>query len=399
LRRKVWRRPRAGGDRRGRSASAGPGVTAEETAPPPARAPVEIHIAGLSKTYPNVQALAGVDLTIRGAECLVLLGPSGCGKTTLLRLIAGFEESDEGSITMGGRDVMTVPTRKRRIGMVFQSYALFPHLRVRENIAFGLRMARTPNAEVGRRVTEVAELLRIDRLLERLPGELSGGERQRVAVARAVVTKPSVILMDEPLSSLDAQFRDHMRGELKRLLSELHTTTVYVTHDQEEALSIGDRVAVMRDGRVLQCGTPWSVYDRPSDSFVAEFIGKPAMNVLRGVWQGPTVSVAGRSFPIDADANYERGTEVLVGVRAENVSVTSERQRDGLEATVQVIELSGPRHVVTLETPAGLRVKALVDIDLDLRLDSTVWFRPEPGSLRLLASADHDPGAQGEPAL
>jgi multiple sugar transport system ATP-binding protein len=369
-------------------------VTAEEAAPLATRAPVDIHIAGLSKTYPSVQALAGVDLTVRGAECLVLLGPSGCGKTTLLRLIAGFEESDQGTITIGGRDVTTVPTRKRKIGMVFQSYALFPHLPVRGNIAFGLRMARTPSAEVRRRVTEVAELLLIDRLLDRFPGELSGGERQRVAVARAVVTRPSIILMDEPLSSLDAQFRDHMRGELKRLLSELHTTTVYVTHDQEEALSIGDRVAVMRDGRVLQCGTPWSVYDRPSDSFVAEFIGKPAMNVLSGVWQGPTVSIAGRSFPIDADVNLERGDDVLVGVRAENVSVTRERQQDGLEATVRVIEPSGPRHVVTLETPAGLRVKALVHIDLDLRLESTIWFRPEPGSLRLLASAGLDPAGR-----
>lgn len=243
----------------------------------------EIRIDRVVKSFAGVAAVNDVSLTIEDGEFMVLLGPSGCGKTTLLRLIAGFEIADSGAISIGGKDVTNASPGRRDIAMVFQSYALFPHLRVYDNVAFGLRMHHVPKSDIESRVREAAELMGIEPFLTRYPSQLSGGQRQRVAVARALVMKPSVILMDEPLSNLDALLRLQMRAELKRLLQEIKTTTVYVTHDQVEALSMGDRTAVMRDGAVLQVAPTIEVYDRPSDVFVAQFIGNPPMNVLRGV--------------------------------------------------------------------------------------------------------------------
>jgi multiple sugar transport system ATP-binding protein len=243
----------------------------------------EIRLRGITKIFDKkVRAVDDVELTIGDQEFMVLLGPSGCGKTTLMRMIAGLEYPEAGRIVIGGRDVTDLPPRKRDISMVFQSYAVFPHLTVFENIAFGLRMKKTPKSEVNRRVEEAALLVQLSPFLKRYPAQLSGGQRQRVAVARAIVMEPAVLLMDEPLSNLDALLRLNFRAELKRLVRELKTTTIYVTHDQVEALSLGDRIAVMREGRIVQVGTPMEVYDRPRTEFVGGFIGNPPMNFLRG---------------------------------------------------------------------------------------------------------------------
>src|SRR3954447_14863835 len=222
----------------------------------------EIRIERISKTYSGskVPAVRDVSLAIADREFMVLLGPSGCGKTTLLRMIAGLEYPDAGRIIIGDRDITDLPPRRRGIAMVFQSYAVFPHLSVFENIAFGLRMQKRPNAEVKQRVERAADLIQLEPYLQSYPAQLSGGQRQRGAVARAIVMEPSVLLMDEPLSNLDALLRLNFRSELKKLVNEIKTTTIYVTHDQVEALSLGDRIAVMRDGVIVQCGTPMEVY-------------------------------------------------------------------------------------------------------------------------------------------
>src|SRR5438094_327425 len=245
----------------------------------------EIRIEHISKTYPGGKspAVMDINLTVGDSEFMVLLGPSGCGKTTLLRMIAGLEYPDAGRILIGDREVTDLPPRKRGIAMVFQSYAVFPHLTVYENIAFGLRMQKRPNEEVRRRVDNAAGMIQLEPYLQRYPAQLSGGQRQRVAVARAIVMEPSVLLMDEPLSNLDALLRLQFRAELKKLVSEVKTTTVYVTHDQVEALSLGDRISVMREGRIVQVAEPMTVYDRPATEFVGSFIGSPPMNFLRGV--------------------------------------------------------------------------------------------------------------------
>src|SRR5438132_2490070 len=308
----------------------------------------EIRVEHITKRYPGTLALHDVSLTINDQEFMVLLGPSGCGKTTLLRLIAGFETPDEGTIFIGGREMTDVPPARRGIAMVFQSYALFPHLRVFDNVAFGLRMHHVPADEISLRVRNAAGMMQIEPFLDRYPSQLSGGQRQRVAVARALVMEPSVILMDEPLSNLDALLRLQMRAELKRLLQEVKTTTVYVTHDQVEALSMGDRTAVMREGRILQCDTPMMVYDRPADVFVAQFIGSPPMNVLRGRMGERAVEIEGRTLALAKQDGYASGEEVAVGVRAENIEVSRERADGTLAAEVSVVEPLGSHLLVTL---------------------------------------------------
>src|SRR5436189_2562070 len=241
----------------------------------------EIVLDRLSKVYPGgVVAVDDVSLRIGDGEFIVLVGPSGCGKSTLLRLIEGLEETSQGTIAIGGTDVTTLAPRRRDIAMVFQSYALYPHMNVRQNIGYGLKVRRTPRDEAKRRVEEVAELLGLEALLDRRPAQLSGGQRQRVAMGRAIVREPKAFLMDEPLSNLDAKLRVGMRASLAQLHTRLSTTTVYVTHDQTEAMTLGQRVAVLRDGKVLQVAPPQELYDRPRNLFVAEFIGSPAMNLV-----------------------------------------------------------------------------------------------------------------------
>jgi multiple sugar transport system ATP-binding protein len=241
----------------------------------------EITIRGITKIYPGTKqpAVNNVDLQVAEGEFMVLLGPSGCGKTTLLRMVAGLEYPEAGQILIGERDVTDLPPRQRKIAMVFQSYAVFPHLTVADNVGFGLRMRGEDKSTIKRKVEHAAEMLQLDPYLARYPAQLSGGQRQRVAVARAIVMEPAVLLMDEPLSNLDALLRLHFRAELKKLVQDVKATTIYVTHDQVEALSLGDRIAVMRQGEIMQCAPPMQVYDRPAN----EFAGRTGMCTWRSV--------------------------------------------------------------------------------------------------------------------
>src|SRR5437870_7509564 len=305
----------------------------------------EIALINLRKTYGRVVAVKDVSLDIQDGEFLVLLGPSGCGKTTTLRAIAGLEILDRGRIMIGGRDVTQLPPGKRGIAMVFQSYAVFPHMSVYDNIVFGLRMRGMPADEQRRRAQEAADLLEIASLLDRYPAQLSGGQRQRVAVARAMVTRPDVLLMDEPLSNLDALLRLHMRAELKRLHRELRATTVYVTHDQVEALSLGDRITVMKDGEVVQCDTPARIYDAPATRFVGGFIGNPPMNFVGGRVRaadgGSAVEIGGVAVPMTSPSGAIGG-DVVVGIRPEHIEVAAPALPGAVPAQVGGLEPARP---------------------------------------------------------
>jgi multiple sugar transport system ATP-binding protein len=257
-----------------------------------------------------------VSLEIEDGEFMVLVGPSGCGKTSLLRLIAGLEEATAGTILIDGRDVTDLAPRKRDVAMVFQSYALYPHMSVRQNLGYGLKVRRTAKAEVRRRVEEVARMLRLDELLDRRPAQLSGGQRQRVAMGRAVIREPKAFLMDEPLSNLDAKLRVSMRAELSALHGRLETTTIYVTHDQVEAMTLGQRVAVMRDGKIQQVDTPQGLYRSPRNLFVAAFIGSPAMNLVEAVVDDSHVEFAGFRLPLPDAVELPHGG-VILGLRPE----------------------------------------------------------------------------------
>jgi multiple sugar transport system ATP-binding protein len=279
----------------------------------------EITLEHLTKTYSGgVTAVDDVSLRIGDGEFMVLVGPSGCGKSTLLRMIAGLEEVTEGSISIGGADVTELAPRRRDIAMVFQSYALYPHMSVRKNIGYGLKVRRVPKDEARRRVEEVARLLDLDTMLDRKPAQLSGGQRQRVAMGRAIVREPKAFLMDEPLSNLDAKLRVGMRASLAQLHGRLGITTVYVTHDQTEAMTLGQRVAVMRDGRVLQVDTPQVLYREPANVFVAGFIGTPAMNLVEARLEGGHVVFGRNRIPLDDRRRpASRGGRVILGIRPE----------------------------------------------------------------------------------
>jgi multiple sugar transport system ATP-binding protein len=276
-----------------------------------------IAIEHVTKDFGGVLAVNDVSLEIADGEFLVLVGPSGCGKSTLLRLIAGLEETSSGSISIGGRDVTDLQPRDRDIAMVFQTYALYPHMTVRQNLGYGLKARHTPKAEIARRVGEVAALLGLDQLLERRPAQLSGGQRQRVAMGRAIAREPQAFLLDEPLSNLDAKLRVGMRASLSQLHRQLGVTTVYVTHDQTEAMTLGQRVAVLRDGRVLQVDTPQRLYREPRDLFVAAFIGSPAMNLVEATVERGVVRFGGFAIPLAPAAAPPDG-RVVVGIRPES---------------------------------------------------------------------------------
>ena len=298
-----------------------------------------IALEGVRKRFGETTALDGVDLEARDGELLVVVGPSGCGKSTLLRCIAGLEAVDEGAIRIGERDVTRLRPAARNVSMVFQSYALFPHLTVRENIAFGLVVREEPKQVVRERVGEASELVGVVDLLERRPYELSGGERQRVALARALVRRPDAFLLDEPLSNLDAGMRVQMRTDLRRLHREIGSTMVHVTHDQVEALTLGDRVAVLDAGRLRQVGTPDEVYSRPRDRFVAAFLGTPAMNFLTPEEARPFLAIPERT---------------VIGVRPEHVRLGA----DGVPARVDLVELAGSDAFVHLDRGLVARVPA-----------------------------------------
>jgi multiple sugar transport system ATP-binding protein len=349
----------------------------------------EIKLINVNKHFGKVIANRDITLTIHDREFMVLLGPSGCGKTTLLRGIAGLDTIDSGSIHIGDADVTDLPPRKRRIAMVFQSYAVFPHLTIFENIAFGLRMKRVADQEVKKRVEAAAELLQITDLLQRYPAQVSGGQRQRVAVARAIAVEAEVLLMDEPLSNLDALLRLEMRAELKRLLKEVKSTVVYVTHDQIEALSLGDRIAVMKDGEILQCDTPLRVYDHPANDFIGGFIGNPPMNILRGAARMDAekvlVQTGEASFlppaSVQGILKQKNAGGVRLGIRAENIEVEATAREDAMSGRVLVVEPLGSHNLLTVQVGSE-RVKVNAHADSSFQPGQTIWLRPIPEKIR-----------------
>jgi multiple sugar transport system ATP-binding protein len=309
----------------------------------------EIVLDKVTKVFSGgVVAVDDVSLTIASGEFLVLVGPSGCGKSTLLRMIAGLEEVTAGTISIGGREVTELPPRSRDIAMVFQSYALYPHMTVRQNLGYGLKVRKTPKHEITERVTRAAGLLGLDELLDRKPAALSGGQRQRVAMGRAIVREPQAFLMDEPLSNLDAKLRVSMRAQLGALHGRLETTTIYVTHDQIEAMTLGQRVAVMRDGRIQQVDTPQVLYARPTNLYVAAFIGSPAMNLVEAKVDGDRIHFGGYAIPLPAGNGAPHG-RVIVGIRPEAFEdgAFADPSLPRMDVTVEVVEeLGADTHVL-----------------------------------------------------
>ena len=330
------------------------------------------------KTYPNGHVAArGVDLAIADGEFMVLVGPSGCGKSTALRMIAGLETPSAGRVTIGERDVTEVPPQERDVAMVFQSYALYPHMTVRDNLGFGLRMRGVPPARIAERVESAARALGLESVLDRKPGQLSGGQRQRVALGRAIVREPMVFLFDEPLSNLDAKLRLETRAELARLHRRLAATMVYVTHDQEEALTLGTRVAVMNEGRVEQVGPPLEVYRHPSTVFVATFVGSPAMNLLPA---GLLPAVRPQGVPA--------ANAATLGVRPHDLSVTPARAGD-TDALVDVVEPRGSElRLYQRLGAAGARpeIRVITPPDLDVEPDRVVGLRFDRARLHFFDS-------------
>ena len=340
----------------------------------------------VAKRFGAVSVIEDLNLDVHDHEFMVLVGPSGCGKSTALRMIAGLEEISGGRILIGDRVVNDLQPKDRDVAMVFQTYALYPHMTVRENVEFGLKIRKTPKAEMDRKVGEAAATLGISHLLDRKPKQLSGGQRQRVAVARAIVRDPSVFLFDEPLSNLDAKLRVQMRAEITKLQQRLATTCVYVTHDQIEAMTMGHRMAVMKDGRIQQVGTPLEVYDRPANIFVAQFIGTPPMNFFDATVNAGRLEAAKFSIPLPAGRNVTSGQHVLVGVRPENILAGGAQGLGAtarVQAVVDIVEPIGHQAIVHSRIGDDMLVAALDShnlprvgdsLDLILELDALHLF-------------------------
>jgi len=313
-----------------------------------------VTLENVTKRFGETSVIEGVDLVVKDCEFMVLVGPSGCGKSTLLRMVAGLEETTAGSISIGDRVVNDVPPKDRDIAMVFQNYALYPHMTVRKNLEFGLTIRKTARPEIDRLVKEAAEILGITPLLERRPKQLSGGQRQRVALGRAIVRKPAVFLFDEPLSNLDAKLRVQMRAEIKKLQHRLGTTAIYVTHDQVEAMTMGHRIAVLHAGKLQQVGAPLEVYERPANLFVANFIGTPPMNLVKGALAdgGGVLEASSFRLPLPQAlraAAGQAGRKVVLGVRPEHVldaEAPARGETAPLELTVEIVETLGDELVV-----------------------------------------------------
>jgi multiple sugar transport system ATP-binding protein len=334
---------------------------------------MSISIEHLTKSFGDTTVVDDLSLEIGNGEFVVFLGPSGCGKTTTLRMIAGLEQPTSGDIRIDGQRVNDVPPQRRDIAMVFQSYALYPHLTVAQNIAYPLRVRKTAAPEIQRQVSQTAALLEIEPLLTRRPRDLSGGERQRVALARAIVRHPRAFLMDEPLSNLDAKLRLQMRGELKRLQQTLGTTTVYVTHDQAEAMTLGNRVAVMNKGKLQQFDTPLEIYNRPANRFVAEFVGSPGMNFVEGEVDA-TQSFKASSAPLllqEIDSRF--GGRVTLGIRPEHIQVAVSPRDGWCPASVYVTELMGSESFVILQFGES-RIIARAAGDFRAATGASVWI-------------------------
>ncbi|SPF81584.1 ABC transporter ATP-binding protein [Pseudoprimorskyibacter insulae] len=307
----------------------------------------QVHLRSVVKKYGGLQVVHAINLDIADGEFVVLVGPSGCGKSTTLRMIAGLEDISGGEVLIGDRVVNDLPPRERNLAMVFQNYALYPHMSVRENLGFSLKIAKRSQSEIDRAVDDAAEILSLTPLLDRKPGQLSGGQRQRVAMGRAIVRHPDVFLFDEPLSNLDAKLRTQMRVEIKKLHQRLKSTIVYVTHDQVEAMTLADRIVIMRDGHIEQIGTPLEVFERPNTTFVATFIGSPPMNMLPArVGGGRVVLTDGTAFDIPPGHKVEEGQDVIFGARADNIMPVGH----SLPATEHVAEV---KMSVQLTEPLG----------------------------------------------
>ena len=359
---------------------------------------VSIHFKDIVKKYGNNTIIPGLDLDVREGEFFTLLGPSGCGKTTLLRMVAGFNSIEGGTISFNGKVINDIAPNKRNIGMVFQNYAVFPHMTVRENVAFGLENRKIGKAEIKERVDEILETVKITQYADRLPERLSGGQQQRVALARAIVIKPDVLLMDEPLSNLDAKLRIEMRNAIRQIQHEVGITTVYVTHDQEEAMAVSDRIAVMKDGVIQHVSTPKSIYQRPANLFVANFIGRS--NTLKAKMKGDTLSFAnGYSVAYD---NLEKraGEDVLVAVRPEEF-VIDEKNEAGIDATVVSSVFLGLNTTYFVELYDGTQAEIVEEssissiipngtkVKLGLKLDKINVFNAD-GSVNLTKGVVND---------
>jgi len=331
---------------------------------------MSVEFRNVSKDFGGACVVDDLSLEIRDGEFVVLLGPSGCGKTTTLRMLAGLETVSSGEIYIGGERVNDVPTQHRDLAMVFQSYALYPHMTIAENIGYPLRVRKIEKNERADRVNRVAAMLEIESLLDRKPRQLSGGERQRVALARAIVREPRAYLMDEPLSNLDARLRVQMRGELKRLQHQLGTTTIYVTHDQAEAMTLASRVAVMRKGRLQQFDTPMNIYNEPANRFVAEFVGSPSMNFVEGRIDQATFVSDSLRVPL----NTQLAGALTMGIRPEHIQVFAEPHDGAIAATVYVTELMGNETFVFLSVGEN-RLIARAPADFRADVESKVWLR------------------------
>ncbi len=356
----------------------------------------DVALENVTKVFPGgTVAVQDFSLNIANQEFIVLVGPSGCGKSTTLRMVAGLEEATSGTIRIGDRVVNDVPPKDRDIAMVFQNYALYPHMTVYKNMAFGLKLRRFPKAEIDARVKEAARILGIEELLERKPKALSGGQRQRVAVGRAIVRQPQAFLFDEPLSNLDAKLRVEMRAELKRLHHRLHTTVIYVTHDQAEAMTLGDRVVVMNEGRIQQVAPPLTVYDYPSNRFVAGFLGTPAMNFLKGrltaegggvIFQVDSVSIR---LPdrVAARVRSYVGRNATLGVRPEDIGAKGEGKFAGAQnvvpTTVRVVEPLGDEQIVHLSGPSDTPVVCKLDSHVAVAVDAPMSAHLDLGRIHL----------------
>ncbi|MCK8779856.1 sn-glycerol-3-phosphate ABC transporter ATP-binding protein UgpC [Rhizobium sp. NTR19] len=348
-----------------------------------------LSLAGLKKSFGAVDVIKGVDLEVKDGEFVVFVGPSGCGKSTLLRMIAGLEEISGGELHIGGRLCNDLEPREREIAMVFQSYALYPHMTVYDNMGFGLSLNKTPKTELDARVREAARILKMEHLLERKPSQLSGGQRQRVAIGRAIVRKPGVFLFDEPLSNLDAALRVDMRMELAKLHRELSATMIYVTHDQIEAMTLADKIVVLDGGLVQQVGSPMELYKNPVNKFVAGFIGAPKMNFLpvkvQSV-QGDMASVASEAMgPILVRSKgFKSGDSALLGVRPQYLKPGKAAEGEGsIGGKIVLVERLGTETIIAIDTPANERVVASVPVDMELSFGGTAEFQFAPASAHL----------------